>query len=112
MSPQRSDEPDQTATSVAIHERNRRNENALSSPSFPKFDSVIETSTSNPPSIRRESNMIDLLLMTHQPRNRFLRILRRERRPEEKGVIVRSGDDEFRLRGGELLVACEGERLG
>lgn len=56
--------------------------------------------------------MVDLLLMSRQPCQWFLRVIRRSRRPKEEGVVVRARDEELWLSCSEFLVACQGERLG
>jgi hypothetical protein len=60
--------------------------------------------------------VINLLLVTGQPRHRFLRVRRRrvrvDRGPEEEGVVVGAGDDLFGVALSEGFVAFEGEGFG
>lgn len=76
-------------TPVISHHRltQRGTSNSLARPTLPKLDGVIESSTRDPPPIRRESDVVDLLLVSRQTRDRLLGVLP-ERGPEEEGVVV------------------------
>ena len=58
--------------------------------------------------------MVDLLLVSRQPRNRLFRVAggRVDRRPQEEGVVVRARDELFGRAARESLIALQGELLG
>jgi len=90
----------------------------LPSPPFPELHSVIESGTSDPPSVRRKGYVIDLLLVTGEPCERFLGGgSTREGGgglvgPEEEGVVVGAGDQGFGVIRSMVLVPGEGKGSG
>lgn len=81
----------------------------LARAALPEAHAVVPARTGGPPTVRAESNVRDLPLVSRQSRERleFSALLRgfigsfktdcsgREERPEEKGVVVGAGDEEL-----------------
>lgn len=65
-----------------------RGRHSLAGPPFPKLDGVVEPGASDPPPIGGERNVVHLLLVSRQPRERLLGRVRIEGSPEEECVVV------------------------
>ena len=112
VSPQTRNESDCDEKAVRCDlSTDRINERSLSRASLPKLDGVVKPSTRNPAPVGREGDVVDLLLVACQARERLFGVVGGERRPEEECVVVRTGDEELRLGRGELRVAGEGKCL-
>lgn len=90
----------------------------LARPPFPDLDGVVEPGRGDPPAVGGEGDVVDLLLVACEAGEGFLR--RGAGRegggclvgPEKERVVVGTGDQRFGVRGDQVLVPRESERLG
>ena len=84
-------------------------------PPLPDFHSVIKSRTCYPSPVRGEGHVVDLLLVTRETSEGFLRGCEGGEgggslvRPKKQCMVVGSGDEGFRMIGCMVFIPSEGE---